>query len=267
MAWSLPCGNTAPTDHNNTDRRPHVTDPDPWIQLVHRSDRVTPAELDAAAEAVQIQAREHLAPAWDVGEGCVIEIIGKDRQPSRDAWWMVVLDEPTVAGALGYHDATSEGRPLGYVFARPTIESGGHVSGVISHEVLESLVDPRINEWSFDDYGAFYATEVSDAVQGSAYDYTINGVTVADFVLPSFFHRADRTPPYDYRDAVDRPFRTMPGGFQLRCTRSRGMHQVFGTPRWALLPSAWGQPAPPVGSRRERRIRGHHRWRSSETPR
>lgn len=242
------------------------TAPDPWLQLIHRSDRITTAELEAAAEAVTIQARQHLAPHWDVGENLVIELVGKDKQPSPEAWWLVILDDPDVADALGYHDVTSEGRPLGKAFARPTVDAGLPISGVISHEVLEALVDPRINEWSFDDYGAFYATEVCDAVQGTQYDYQIDGVTVADFVLPSFFHRADRTPPYDHAGAVEYPFQTLPGGYQIRYTRSRGMHQVFGQPRWALLPSAWGQPKPRAGSRRERRARGHQHWQRSGTP-
>lgn len=235
--------------------------PDPWIQLIHRSDRVSTDTLTAAAEAVTIQAREHLAPAWDVGEGLVIELVGKDQRASPKAWWMVVLDTPDVADALGYHDATSEGLPLGKVFAQPTLDAGQEISGVISHEVLEALVDPLVNEWAYDDTGAFYALESSDAVQGQ--DYTINGVLVSNFVLPSFFHKADRTPPYDHLGKVARPFQTTRGGYQIRYTRSRGMHQVYGTRRSALLPASFGKPAPKTGSRRERRLRGHSQWRPS----
>lgn len=199
-----------------------------------------------------------------MGETLVIELVGKDQQPSPDAWWLVVLDDPDVADALGYHDVTSEGRPLGKAFVTPTVDAGQQISGVISHEVCEMLVDPRINDWCWDDRGSFWAEEVSDAVQG--HDYTIDGTLVADFVLPSFFHRADRTPPYDHLGIVERPFQTMPQGYQLRYTRGRGMHQVFGQPRWALLPSSVGQPKPRAGSRRERRLRGRGDWRRSGRP-
>ena len=238
--------------------------PDPWLQLIHRSDRVSAAELEAAAEAVTIQAQQHLAPAWDVGENLQIELIGKDQQPSPEAWWLVVLDDPDVADALGYHDTTSEGRPLGKAFVQPTLDAGLPISGVISHEVLEALVDPLVNEWAYDDNGAFWALESSDAVQGL--DYEIDGTTVANFVLPSFFHRQDRTPPYDHLGAVARPFQTTSGGYQIRYTRARGMHQVFGTTRYALLPSSVGQPKPRTGSRRERRLRGRDRWQRSGRP-
>lgn len=238
--------------------------PDPWLQLIHRSDQVTAAELEAAAGAVTTQVHEHLAPAWGVGAGLRIELIGKDKQPSPDAWWMVVLDTPDLADALGYHDVTSEGKPLGKVFAQPTLDAGLPISGVVSHEVCEALIDPLVNEWAYDDSGAFYALESSDAVQGL--DYDIDGTTVSNFVLPAFFHRADRTRPYDYLGKVDRPFQTMPRGYQIRYTRSRGMHQVFGTTRYALLPSSVGQSKPRTGSRRERRLRGRDQWQRSGRP-
>lgn len=237
--------------------------PNPWIQLIHRSDLVSRATLDAAAAAVTEQVRTHLAPAWGVGEELVIEVIGRREKPSPQAWWVTVVDDPDVADALGFHDATVEGLPLCKVFVRPTLDAGQELSGVVSHEICEAIVDPLVNEWAFDDHGAFWALETSDAVQG--YDYTIGGVTVADFVLPSFFFKRDRTPPYDHLGLVGRPFQTMPSGYQIKYSRSRGMHQVYGSRRSMLLPASWGKPAPRVGSRRERRMRGPQHWcRSTE---
>ena len=56
-----------------------------------------------------------------------------------------MTDNPDQAGALGYHEITSQGTPLGKVFAKLDLQSGASWTVTLSHELLEMLADPWIN--------------------------------------------------------------------------------------------------------------------------
>jgi hypothetical protein len=91
-----------------------------------------------------------------------------------------------------FHDLTAAGQPLGQVFARTTLDEGGLWTVTFSHEMLEMLADPNINLCAFDeDARRLYAYEVCDAVEADALGYEIDGVTVSDFVLDSWFEPSD----------------------------------------------------------------------------
>ena len=55
------------------------------------------------------------------------------------------LDDSDQASALGYHDMTSEGLPLGKVFGTTNLKFGTNWTVTASHELLEMLGDPSIN--------------------------------------------------------------------------------------------------------------------------
>ena len=65
------------------------------------------------------------------------------RRLSRGAGGWVTSDDSDQAGALGYHDVTDEGLPLGKVFAGTDRALGLEVSVTFSHELLEILGAPR----------------------------------------------------------------------------------------------------------------------------
>src|SRR6266571_4314023 len=60
------------------------------------------------------------------------------------SWWLVILDTSDVADALGYHDFTPAGRPIGKVFAQSDIMDNLEWTVTASHELLEMLADPDI---------------------------------------------------------------------------------------------------------------------------
>src|SRR6266581_3514657 len=95
------------------------------------------------------------------------------------------------AGALGYHDLTKQGLPLGKVFAGSDMKLGYNWTVTASHELLEMLADPDINLTAFvqdsDTSGILYAYETADACEADEYGYKIDGVLVSDFVFPSWF--------------------------------------------------------------------------------
>ena len=85
------------------------------IAIVNASTVVNDAEVQRATKAIQIQLDQHFAPIWGVSAqlfpvkpGAVIPCT---------PWWLVILDNSDIAGALGYHDLTNAGLPLGKVFA------------------------------------------------------------------------------------------------------------------------------------------------------
>src|SRR5882672_9437152 len=90
-------------------------------------------------------------------------------------WWMGMFDTADQAGALGYHDLTTAGLPIGKVFAKTTLDAHDLVFVTLSHEVLEILGDPDIN-LIVQKGGRGYSYEVCDAVEDDSLGYDINGV-------------------------------------------------------------------------------------------
>jgi hypothetical protein len=52
-----------------------------------------------------------------LGVDCQLEFLTKDELLAEGWWQISVTDNPDQAGALGYHELTSRGTPLGKVFA------------------------------------------------------------------------------------------------------------------------------------------------------
>lgn len=232
----------------------------PALALVNRSTIVADAELPAVAAALQRQLEEHFAPQWGFTASTLA--VPSTEEPPAWAWWIVLLDDADAANVLGYHDVTPTGRPLGKVFARTSQWYRVPWSVIASHELLEMLADPGVNltafNWAASQSGLLYAVEVADPVNGLSYD--IDGVRVSDFVFPSWYRvfDPDNNGPYDFLTACREPFTLGLGGFQLLAQwGSTGWEFVTAT--GAIASAA----APPTGSRRERRIRGHKNWQRS----
>ena len=75
-----------------------------------------------------------------------------------------MLDDSDQANALGYHDLTSEGLPIGKAFAASDLKAGTSWTVTARHELLERLGDPNINLTVFvqnsNSAGILYAYEV-----------------------------------------------------------------------------------------------------------
>jgi hypothetical protein len=190
---------------------------------------------------------------------------------------MSVLDNSDQAGALGYHDVTNEGLPLGKVFAGSDLASGYKVSVTFSHELLEILVDPEINRCVFllrsDGSGLIVAYESCDAVEADKLGYEIDGVTVSDFVTPRWF-MPGFPGPYDFLEHCTKPLQLLTGGYisVFDVTKGAGWQQVTADQAVDLLeePAAITRSAaraasrPHPGSRRERRRTPRGHWQRSE---
>src|SRR5207247_2217548 len=128
-------------------------------------------------------------------------------------WQIVVTDDPTMAGALGYHDLTNDGLPIGYVFAKLDLQAGMSWTVTTSHELLELLGDPDCNlDAQISSTGIRVAYEACDAVEADRYGYEVDGVLLSDFVTPSWFGRG-LPGPYDHLNHCDQPLVLLPGGY------------------------------------------------------
>lgn len=224
----------------------------PVIAITNASTCLTDEEVLAAIPALQRQVTVDFRAYWSVD--CELSFLPKD-EPLPEGWWqMFVTDNPDQAGALGYHELTSSGTPLGKVFAGLDLQSGESWTVTLSHELLEMLADPWINWCAQGSDGKIYALEVCDAVEADGLGYEINGVLVSDFITPSWFEptRADRV---DFKRRIATPLELAPGGYISVLAAGGGWAQV----------SAQGEPSAPIplGSRRQRRNLGKAKWRKS----
>jgi hypothetical protein len=190
------------------------------ISIFNDSTALTDAQVADAVPALQIQVSDHFAPAW--GVDATLNFVPKGQTPPAGTWWLTVLDNSDQAGALGYHDTTPDGLPIGKIFAQTDLDN--HLSWTVtaSHELLEMLGDPDVNLTTFIQdtatSGRLYSYEVCDAVEDDQYGYVINGITVSDFVLPAYFEpaTAGHTPgtQYDYCNKLTGPVpKLLSGGY------------------------------------------------------
>jgi hypothetical protein len=213
------------------------TPPPIRLGLVNDSTLVSNADARRMASAVSLQVKRDFAPRWFRTPARLAFYSSLSAVPA-DVWLLTLLDDSDEADALGYHDETPDGRVYARVFCRDTLEHGGttlkgpdSVSVTLSHEVLELLADPNINLWADDGKSRELALEVGDPVEATGYE--INGVTVSNFVLQSYFDVQSRAGIYDFLGLLKKPWTMLPGGYQI--VRSGGaITQKFGrsVPKW-----------------------------------
>lgn len=241
------------------------------ISFINASTAVTDDEAKQVMDALQIQVSRDFAPVWGVDASLIF--VPSGISPAPGTWWLTVLDNSDQAGALGYHDITPDGLPIGKIFAGTDKAIGSSWSVTASHELLEMLGDPDINLTVLVD-NILYAYEVGDAVEADELGYLINGVLVSDFVFPSWFETF-RKPgtQFDFGGHVAAPLQLLPGGYigYLDITSGQGWQQRTaevaatntGSDHVLRNMAALRKMRAPVGSRRERRRTPKESWTAS----
>jgi hypothetical protein len=236
------------------------------IEFVNESTVITDKQAKAVLDPLQIQVHRDFAPAWGIDAD--LSFVPKGAQPSGGSWWIGFFDNSDQAGALGYHDLTNSGLPVGKVFVESDLQSKSSWTNDASHELLEMLGDPDINLAAYKPEGKkviFYAHEVCDACEDDRYGYKIGGVLVSDFVFPSWFEgfRKEGSTQFDFGKHITKPFQLLPGGYigVLSVDSGRGWHQVDydASPRYVSRPR--------LGSRRQRRSMAREEWQLSRVRR
>ena len=228
----------------------------PKIAILNRCTVLNDKEVAPIVTALETQLDRDFGPIWRIR--AQLQFVGNKERAPKDTWWLAVLDNSDQANALGYHDVTPQGNPLGKAFAKSDLEGGYEPSVTISHELLEMLADPEINLCA--QVGdRLYAYEVCDPCEADGDGYKIGSVLVSDFVTPRWFEPTPHAAsPYDLRRKIRKPLSLLADGYlqYLELTNSAGWQQVR-----ASRPTAGARAR--VGSRRERRRVGRENWQTS----
>jgi hypothetical protein len=234
--------------------------------VINASTVVTDDEVRPVVDALQKQVANDFFPAW--GVNAQLTFVPTGNTPVAGTWWLSILDDSDQAGALGYHDITPDGLPLGKVFAATDLKYGTQWSVTASHELLEMLGDPNINLTVFvqndQSTGILYAYEVCDACEADNAGYQIGNVQVSDFVFPSWFEsfRTTGSTQFDQTKKIQNPLELLAGGYI-------GVFDVNSGSGWQQQ-TAEKKPTETlsrgnVGSRRERRRIPRQQWVLSHT--
>jgi hypothetical protein len=216
-----------------------------FVAVQNHSTRVTDAAVALMVRAVAHQVRYDVAPAWGAKTASVV-FLPKDADVPAGSYAIGIYDNADQADALGYHSEEGDGTVYGKVFVSPVLDNGGtvtegelSVSAVLSHEVLETFVDPHVQLWASDGGDGLYAYEACDAVEDGSYEVHVGGkrVAVSNFVLPAYFDA--QTPAgtrVDHLAQLSGPFELSKGGYAVKITLGRDtkVDQVFGErfPEW-----------------------------------
>jgi hypothetical protein len=235
------------------------------ISVINASTIVHDDEVETVTRALQQQVSRDFAPVW--GVDATLNFIGKGAKASPGSWWLTILDNTDQAGALGYHDLTSESMPIGKVFAGTDKQYGLVWSVTASHELLEMLGDPDINLTVFvqpdDKTGTLYAYEVCDPCEDDAFAYEIDGVKVSDFVYPAYFEsfRKARSTRFDHQGHLTAPVPALLNGGYLSAFNvggGTGWNQITAARPSGRIDRAFIRNR--VSSRRERRRLPRNQW-------
>src|SRR5690348_8471627 len=104
------------------------------VAITNESHAMSDAQIQPIVAALQKQVSRDFAPIW--GVDAEVKFYPRGQQPP-DAWWLACFETSDQAGALGYHDVTPAGQPLGKAFVGSDIRLGLSPSVTISHELLE----------------------------------------------------------------------------------------------------------------------------------
>ena len=171
------------------------------------------------------QVHRDFAPAWNVDAD--LAVVAPGGSPPTGAWWIVIMDNSDLGSALGYHDLTSQGLPLGKVFVETSQRTGQKWTVLLSHEILEMLSDPFICLTALAPslFGTYlYAYENCDACQSENFGYMIGDQLVSDFCLPAWFdaNQFGGGGPFDFKHYIKQPFELLAGGYAMCRNPSTG---------------------------------------------
>ena len=234
------------------------------ISVINESSVLTDADVTPVVIALQQQVTSDFRPFW--GTDAELKMIPQGTQAPAGTWWLVILDDSDQAGALGYHDLTPEGLPMGKVFAASDLKAGTSWSVTASHELLEMLADPNINLTVFtqnaETAGTLYAYEVCDPCEDDSFGYKIGNILVSDFVYPAWFEsfREQASTQFDHMNQIQSPLQLLTGGYigVFSVTDGSGWQQQTAEKHPLNL-----RQRGHVGSRRERRSIPQLQWLTS----
>lgn len=209
-----------------------MADPAVWnFAVLVVEAKVTPTEVAAYAVAQQSQVREHFAPAWQLPATSTVRVIAKQADAVAGEVVVYLHDMPDATapqGAIAYHAQELDGTPACHVFCGLAAKCFEVWTVAASHEVLETLGDPRLRRCvEMLPSGEIWDTEVCDRVEQDSYQ--IDGVALTNFNTPEAFEPPDKPYPgmkYDWMALSTAPNQVRAGGYAQRFDLGKGWSQV-----------------------------------------
>lgn len=187
----------------------------PLIAVVRESNVITDALVKALIPALQTQIVRDFVPRWG-GAGGQLMFFRSRLQAPKGAYLINLLDNTDQAEALGYHDLDHLGVPYSNVYVADCLRFGLNWSVTVSHELLEMVADPYIDQTvkvvhpNGDVYE--YAKEVCDAPEDDIYAYPIHGHMMSAFMTPAWFDPT-AAGPYSFPPVIEKPLQILRGGY------------------------------------------------------
>jgi hypothetical protein len=220
------------------------------IYIKNNSKKVSDEIFKTIVKANVILTKE-CADLWNI-EQPEVSAATKDTKFKDDDWVFYIVDddpENVGPGALAYHTQGYDGKIYSYTLVSTILKSGGciinpydifkkddkpdriynneeqkkfkqisSVASALSHEILETLVDPTCNIfWNSYKGGksTMYCAEICDMVQDKNIVLHVDGLDVhlSNFVLPSWKDQMNKKGPFDYRGILKNNFTLDAGGY------------------------------------------------------
>jgi hypothetical protein len=202
------------------------------IAILNQATVVTNADVATMTGAIATQVQNDVAPVWGRAPADVVFYADPTTVPAG-AYGIAVVDtiQDQPQGVLGFHTEAQVAQMWGVVAAQPELDNGWQkmtgdwsVSSTLSHEVLETFIDPNCNLWASDGQGSVYSIEVCDPVEAPT--YTVSGVSVSNFVTPSWY---DPLPPagaqFDKLGQLTAGFSILPSGYMVYESKGKEQEQ------------------------------------------
>lgn len=174
--------------------------------MVNRCSVVTDHTAASTIQAFQDQVTNDVAPAWRL-DPVRLTYVAKHQAVPAGAWPIYLRDTSDEPGAAGYHEDTGA-VPDGKVFVKDALRYGISWTVDFSHELIEMLVDPRVDRWvplPGSMHGWAVVVEPGDPVEADQLGYRKGAVLVSDFALPEYYGLTHSAGPYDFRGHLLQP--------------------------------------------------------------
>lgn len=191
------------------------------IAVVNLSPTLSQADALSMVKICAAQDREDVSPAWGMFalDG---DIFARIEDTPPDSQLILLMPAETVKGAAGHHTEDPDGRITGVVAVDSLLNAGyslfsgeASILCVLSHEWIETKLDPYVNLWADMPMGGQDAKEGCDRVQSLSYKK--GGCSVSDFLLPQAFDWAPKKgSKFDYMGQLTSPYEVAPGGYAMR---------------------------------------------------
>lgn len=189
--------------------------PIPTIAVYTHTGLIPANLIQAWVAAAQIALTRDFAPHWSDARLVYVPPGGTIQQ---DWWQLVYFDHSDQAGALGYHDVTPSGLPLGKVFIQDCLDDKENWNVTSLHETYEMIADPDIIQTvTMTDMSGItweYAREVCDAPEDDQFGVRVGGHLASNAVTPAWFDPSGK-PPFTIYPCVEinAPFTLASGGY------------------------------------------------------